>query len=57
MLTLPLLKLSYATDPVSTVDNFSWTHTQHSLQVVFDRFRSASNMMTMKIFQASNILV
>lgn len=63
MLSLPLLKFSWATDPAAEQE-YSWKHTMHDVSVVFDSFRSNSFAFSqfstskiMKVVQGSGILV
>jgi hypothetical protein len=60
LITLPLLKYSYATDP-STATKFSWKHELNEVLVVFDNYgadrygRHPSSVM--KVLQGARLLV
>jgi len=59
IISLPLLKFSYALDASTETDRFSWKHTVQSLFVVFDSFRSGPGLRSkmMKIVQGNQTLV
>ena len=59
LISLPLLKFSYALDASTETDKFSWKHTIQNLFVVFDSFRSGPGLRSkmMKIVQGSQTLV
>lgn len=59
LISLPLLKFSYALDASTETDKFSWKHTIQNLFVVFDSFRSGPGLRSkmMKIVQGNQTLV
>jgi len=59
LISLPLLKFSYALDASTETDKFSWKHTVQNLFVVFDSFRNGPGLRSkmMKIVQGSQTLV
>ncbi|OCK98348.1 uncharacterized protein K441DRAFT_543983 [Cenococcum geophilum 1.58] len=58
LISLPLLKFSYALDASTETDKFSWKHTVQNLFVVFDSFRNGPGLRSkmMKIVQGSQTL-
>ena len=52
---LPLLKYSRAADAPREADQFTWTHFQHNLSVVFDAHDASSQML--KVLNGAEVLV